>query len=391
VDFPPLLDSDDTSYFFERRDLDGLHWALQSVFERSERNAVAEQVVHHPLPKQLIARGGGSTYTTAYKIQHDLEQADFLADNIRDREQASFFRDVLVAPIYRTILERIPPLEKLERTQGLYSFQPSDKDMKIDAIYNKALHHTNLNELKDSTGQPIPLINRNLDVDAIQRQWSGTDKTHDHAGIIVVDDVLSPEALAAIQKIMWESTVWYQTKLPLKFGGYVGAYIDDGLYDRILLQLALDLYDKLPHIFEGHPLKYLWAYKYDSEYTGINLHADQAAVNVNLWLTPDAANLDPNSGGLVVFTAKPPADWGFEQYNTNTDFVRERLLEPTGFANVTVPYRLNRAVIFDSALFHQSDSFHFRKGYKNRRINLTLLYGKMQLPSTHAESSKEEL
>lgn len=194
-----------------------------------------------------------------------------------------------------------------------------------------------------------------------------------------------------MQKIMHDSTVWYQTKLPLKFGGYVGAYVDDGLHDRILLHLAKDLHDTLPRILGGHPLRYMWAYKYDSEYTGINLHADQAAVNVNIWLTDDSANLDPESGGLVVFTAKPPADWSFEEYNTDTDFVRRRLLEPTGYANVTVPYRTNRAVIFDSALFHQTDSFKFRRGYKNRRINLTLLYGDMRLPPASSAPAKDEL
>eukprot|EP00521_Asterionellopsis_glacialis_P011540 CAMPEP_0195305666 /NCGR_PEP_ID=MMETSP0707-20130614/36704_1 /TAXON_ID=33640 /ORGANISM="Asterionellopsis glacialis, Strain CCMP134" /LENGTH=84 /DNA_ID=CAMNT_0040369843 /DNA_START=40 /DNA_END=290 /DNA_ORIENTATION=- len=84
--------------------------------------------------------------------------------------------------------------------------------------------------------------------------------------------------------------------MPLKFGGYVGAYIDDGLYDRILLKLAFELHKALPRIMKNHPLRYLWAYKYDSDFTGINTHADQAAVNVNLWLTPDDANLDMDSG-----------------------------------------------------------------------------------------------
>jgi hypothetical protein len=80
--------------------------------------------------------------------------------------------------------------------------------------------------------------------------------------------------------------------------------IDDGLHDRILLQLAFELHKALPRIMKGHPLKYMWAYKYHDEYTGINTHADEAAVNVNIWLTPDGANLDPTSGGLVIFTAK---------------------------------------------------------------------------------------
>ena len=35
---------------------------------------------------------------------------------------------------------------------------------------------------------------------------------------------------------------------------------------------------------------------------GIGLHRDSAfVVNVNLWLTPDSANLEPSRGGLVIF------------------------------------------------------------------------------------------
>jgi hypothetical protein len=42
---------------------------------------------------------------------------------------------------------------------------------------------------------------------------------------------------------------------------------------------------------------------------------------------------------------------------------------------MTVPYRGNRAVIFNSDLFHKTDAIRFREGYENRRINVTLLYG----------------
>jgi hypothetical protein len=35
-------------------------------------------------------------------------------------------------------------------------------------------------------------------------------------------------------------------------------------------------------------------------------HADFAAVNVNIWLTPDSANLDPTSGGMDVYDAEAP-------------------------------------------------------------------------------------
>ena len=332
-----------------------------------------------------MSRGGGSTYTSAYKIQHDLEQALYLADHLEeDAEEAEFFQNV-VAPTYQEIQRRIPPLESLKKTHGLYPFRPADyAETKIGQLYNKALHPTNMDTLRDEHGHKIPLLNPQLNARDIEKEWDAND------GILVVDDILTPQALQALQTIMWESTVWYQTKMPLRFGGYVGSYIDDGLHDPILLDLSMELYDFLPYIFQGHFLRYLWAYKYDSQYTGINLHADQAAVNVNIWLTPDEANLNPHSGGLVVYTAKPPADWDFAQYNTDTEFVKQQLLAPTGYANRTIPYRTNRAVIFDSALFHQTDSFEFRPGYQNRRINLTLLYGKMNAAQQKQQQQQQQ-
>jgi hypothetical protein len=285
------------------------------------------------------------------------------------------------------ILSRIPTLEQLDETMGLYKFQRQDVEDGIMGVYNRALHIPDVSATR-ADGSHIPIFGKTLNPAQIQREWVESN------GIVVVDDVLSKETLDLIQqKIMWESTVWYQTKLPQRFGGYAGAYIDDGLHQRILLQLSIELRKLLPDIFDGHPLKYMWAYKYDSgsNFGGINLHADEAAINVNLWLTPNEANLDPNSGGLVIYTVKPPQDWDFELYNRDTDFVYEHLLKPSNFANITVPYRVNRAVIFDSALFHNSDEFTFRKGYKNRRINLTLLYGDMEKQQQPLSQESSEL
>ena len=169
--------------------------------------------------------------------------------------------------------------------QGLYPFSSADREtLPIDRIYNKALYHLSLDELKDRSGNNIPLINPKLNTAAMERQWFGKDDAQENPGVIVIDDILSADALAALQQIMFESTVWYQTKLLLKFGGYVGAYIDDGFHDCLLLQLAKELQERSPRILKKHPLRYLWAYKYDSNYTGINLHANQATVNVNIWL-----------------------------------------------------------------------------------------------------------
>lgn len=410
IDFPAKLDADDISYFASTYDIDGLHWALSNVFARSIRNPNENEIVYHDLPQSIVARGGGSTYTSAYKLKVDIEQAQYLSTSLGNKDHSShgshsshsnndnngnddkraLFQKV--KSIYEKIHQRIPPLSELKHTKGLYPFSKQDYQDDISKVYNRALHHTNFDELKDSNGNVLPLLNMNVN-DAnndannnvnnnnyinertkIENQWYDPNTPP----VVVIDNILTKEALHRIRQLLLESTVWYETKMPLEFGGYVGAYIDDGLHDRILIQLAFELNKALPNIMKGHALQYLWAYKYDSQYDGIKTHADQAAVNVNLWLTNDDANLDKDSGGLVVYTAKPPNDWDFASYNTDTAKVREEILEPTNFANITVPYRENRAVIFDSMLFHHTDKFHFKEGYQNRRINLTILYGTMK-------------
>ena len=84
--------------------------------------------------------------------------------------------------------------------------------------------------------------------------------------------------------------------------------------------------------------------------------------------------LGPTLGGLLVHERKAPKEWSFMKYNTDWEAIVD-FLESVGSVPVRVPHRANRAVIFDSDLFHATDSPRFREGYANRRINVTLLYG----------------
>lgn len=413
VEFPPIIEADDISYFFSTYDLDGLHWALSNIFQRSARNP---NISNKDLPQALAARGGGNTYTTEYKLKHDIEQAKYLVRELElSNPDVSKYFTTQVIPVYEKVLKNIPPLSELMKSKGLYAFTKTDYAMGIGDLYNKALYTTTADEL-DPLWKDTGLLNTASNWGEIQQQWFGEsrkeaqrsesavtkvkdattvgDSKKEIPGVIVIDDLLTPKALDLLRQLLLRNTHWYQTKMPLEFGKYVGAYVDDGLQDPIFLELARQLHQHMPRIMKGHHLRYLWAYKYDSEWSsGINLHADQAAVNVNMWLSLDGADLEEDGygGGLVVYTTKPKADMDFEKYNTNTDFVVEEILKPTDFANVTVKHKPNRAVIFDSALFHQTDKYKFKPGYKNGRINLTLLFGEMQKADDNAASAKQEL
>jgi hypothetical protein len=128
-----------------------------------------------------------------------------------------------------------------------------------------------------------------------------------------------------------------------------------------------------------HRLNQAWAYRYDSEIAEpIATHADMAAVNFNFWVSPDEGNLDKESGGLVLYREIPPEGTPSIVFNRLPLHQNvTKMLEATGYDNFTVPYRANRAVVFQSNLFHQSGEMRWAPGFTKRRINWTLLFGKM--------------
>ena len=65
------------------------------------------------------------------------------------------------------------------------------------------------------------------------------------------------------------------------------------------------------------PLTKAWAFKCNNQMKGIKIHADFAAINVNFWITPDKANLNKNTGGLLIWDKEAPKNWNFEKYNNN--------------------------------------------------------------------------
>ena len=212
-----------------------------------------------------------------------------------------------------------------------------------------------------------PAINP-ANADEVNHHWQNSSPQ-----LVVIDNLLTPAALAELRRFCLGSNVWRQV-YPT---GYLGAFPEAGFAAPLLAQIADEFAQTYPAIFKGHPLRYLWAFKYDSSMSGIQIHADEAAVNVNFWITPDEANLDPDHGGLVVWDKAAPLDWNFDQYNGDVELPR-RFLKDAGARSVTVPYRANRVVIFDSDLFHETDTISFKDGYENRRLNVTLLYGRRE-------------
>eukprot|EP01048_Picozoa_sp_COSAG05_P010901 COSAG05_NODE_988_length_6284_cov_7.662571_4_plen_224_part_00 len=72
-------------------------------------------------------------------------------------------------------------------------------------------------------------------------------------------------------------------------GGYVGTSLLRGLGCGLLVQLALELRSALGPLLEHRPLREAWVYKYGDSQDGraqaVSPHGDDAAINLNLWLS----------------------------------------------------------------------------------------------------------
>jgi tetratricopeptide (TPR) repeat protein len=283
------------------------------------------------------------------KLKHDCEQIEYLLQIGR------------LPAAYGDVLEQYRALrEEVRGKVDVHSVVPFDAGRYplVARTYKRPIHIAHEPALEGS------LINPLLDFRAIEERYLAAKPS-----IATLDGLVTPAALQALRRFCLESTIWNNIK-----PGYLGAYLHDGFCSELLLRLAWEFRERLPRIVRGLPLQVMWGYKCDSSLPGLGVHADAAAVNVNFWITDDSANLDPEHGGLLVYEHDAPLEWGFGKFNKDSDTILA-YLESVHSVPVCVPHRANRAVIFDSDLFHASDRPRFREGYANRRVNITLLYG----------------
>ncbi|HTI86345.1 MAG TPA: tetratricopeptide repeat protein [Alphaproteobacteria bacterium] len=308
------------------------------------------------LQQELRRRFDNNDVIMPFRLLHEHQQAEHLAK------------------LGKLPKDREPWRAKLAELWTLHKDRPRADGIRLSPEDREALGPSFHEIVYD--GGPCPrlpvVINPDLDLPAIEETYFGVKPE-----VVVIDDLLTPEALEALRRYCREATVFKKSFAP----GYLSSLLYDGFATPLLLQLTEELRVRLPRIFGPHPLYLAWGIKYDSTLRGIPLHADFAAVNVNFWITPDEANLDPGSGGLILWDKESPPDWPFQEYNVAGQRVRNFLKE-SGAKAIKVPYRANRAVVFNSALFHETDAIDFRDSYEDRRINITLLYGRKLRVST---------
>ena len=281
-------------------------------------------------------------------IKHEFEQLTYI-DNDTDG-----IRNPKFTKKHYDLLKR---LYKKVQTDSLRS-EDITVELKKDifkVLYNKAP--------KDYLSN---LLNEENNISSLESKY-----LNGNPEILVIDNFLSINALKEIQNFCRNANIF---KYPYQ-SGYVAAFLSKGLSNQFILKLSEDLRLTYKNIFKELRLTQAWIFKYDSQKEGTNIHADQAAVNVNFWITPEVANQDKNKGGLKIWNKLPPKDSSFDSYNSLDSSPKIlKMLNDNNITNKVIPYKENRAVIFNSQLFHATDDFSFKESYENRRINITFLY-----------------
>ncbi len=300
-------------------------------------------------------KGTAPGFITKSRLKHDVEQLNYLLT----RNPSSTFPQE-----YQKTLQTTWARCNQETTNSIFVQLTPQEQIALAPSFHRLLH------VPQADRVPETAIHPDLDVQAIEAQYYSTQPE-----AMFVDRLLTQEALTKLRDFCLESTIWkrdYQN-------GYIGTFLANGFACPLLLQIAEELRCRFPRIFQQHHLVQAWAFKHDSALRGLNMHADAAAVNVNFWITPNEANRNVDNGGLVVWDKEAPDHWDFAEYNNDKNRYKiQEFLKQQGAKPLTIPHRQNRAVIFNSNLFHETDTIDFQDNYESRRINVTLLYGHRQ-------------
>ena len=327
--------------------ISNIYIAQLDNLEKATSESYKTLKMHHETSKFINQR------ISLYRLKHDVQQAEYLGSKNYKINGIDEFQK-----IGNKILKR----KENSKDDNNFNQKILLNHDEINSLlpFYKANHIYRTSKISENCINP-------------EKNWQDVEEQYFNSSnqIIYIDDFLSNEAIKELREFCLVSKIWnaeYKDK-------YLGAFSGTGFISPIHLQIAIDLKQKLPKLFGKHRLGNFWAFKYDSTLgKGINVHADYAIHNLNFWITPDEYNNEKNSGGLKVYDAPAPEDWTFQKYNRNNEEIYKFLNDNN--ANCTnIPYKFNRAVLFNSAYFHETEEIDFKDGYESRRINITYLFG----------------
>lgn len=184
--------------------------------------------------------------------------------------------------------------------------------------------------------------------------------------IDIRDNFLTAEEIGEVRAFTLNNLV---SDRPKYSGGYISIRLEELSIWSELQETVKERVEYLQNtnFFQG------WIFVYDEECGGVTPHADPSLYNVNVWVTPDMAIEDSEKNGLLIANVKAPEEWEWHDYNRDLPKIT-KFLEDESVSFELVPYKYNRATIFEGKRFHKTAGVHTKPGIQNKRVNMTLMY-----------------
>lgn len=201
------------------------------------------------------------------------------------------------------------------------------------------------------------------DWEAIEKQYFETEP-YNYA---IIDNLLTPDVCEEVRKNIVHNKGW-------SFMNWQAEELFIRNFNMPLVQdISRAVAEHMPRVFENLSLVQHIAFMHQRN-SGLCPHSDTGLVTLDLWLTPDEYNLEPDTGGLVLYDVKRTPEQEIHEFNARPWCV-EYFNQHTRGESVTVGYKFNRAILFDARTFHASDKIKFvGDGAHTYRINYAMLF-----------------
>jgi hypothetical protein len=204
------------------------------------------------------------------------------------------------------------------------------------------------------------------------QNWNHVTRTYDETSpynYAVLENFLTATTIAEVREYLINSKAW--------------AFMNSDGPQRVLFlrnfnlplvrELAAALSAELPALLGPLHLVEYSAFM-NRNHDGLDIHSDNGIVTLNIYLTPDEFNLEPESGGMTLFDVKRREDQAVHEFNAQpwcTEYFRKH----TKSDAARIAYRFNRAVLFDARTLHSAERMRFRcADAASHRLNMALRF-----------------
>ena len=225
------------------------------------------------------------------KLKHDIEQINYL---LKKKIISKKFNNIIEK--YKFVYNALP---KKSNPTDIFTLSKEFTN-KLGPTFNNLIYY-----------QPPDILEKKIINDDKKIVIKNSEKDFKY---MVIDDFLDKEVLDNLYSYCLTNSIWNEFDYK---NGYIGSFIENGFNAPLLFQISEEIRHHFPKIFKKYPLTKAWAFKCNNQMKGIKIHADFAAINVNFWVTPNKANLNKKTGGLLIWDKEAPKNWDFNKYNND--------------------------------------------------------------------------